>query len=83
MPRDKFQTIRTETDLIRFFESTFPDAVPLIGLDLLVGEYFKNPKGSLVSIKVSIGFISMTVRSSAGVTSISSSARHTITKIVV
>ncbi|KAJ3043069.1 kynurenine 3-monooxygenase, mitochondrial precursor [Rhizophlyctis rosea] len=51
MPRDKFHTIRTETDLIRFFEATFPDAVPLMGLDLLVGEYFKNPKGSLVSIK--------------------------------
>ncbi|KAJ3049040.1 kynurenine 3-monooxygenase, mitochondrial precursor [Rhizophlyctis rosea] len=53
MPRDKFQSVRTESDLIRFFESTFPDAVPLIGLDLLVGEYFKNPKGSLVSIKCS------------------------------
>jgi kynurenine 3-monooxygenase len=52
MPWSKFDAIKTEEDLLGFFESTFPDSVPLIGKDLLVADYFKNPKGALVSVKV-------------------------------
>jgi kynurenine 3-monooxygenase len=37
--------------LISFFEDTFPDALKLMGRELLVKEYFKNPKGSLISVK--------------------------------
>lgn len=53
MPHEKFESLQTESQLIKFFEETFADAVVLMGLDMLVKEYFKNPKGSLVSIKVS------------------------------
>ncbi|KAJ3329422.1 kynurenine 3-monooxygenase, mitochondrial precursor [Blyttiomyces sp. JEL0837] len=51
MPWSKFDSIKTEQDLISFFESTFPDSVPLIGRDLLVRDYFANPKGALMSVK--------------------------------
>ncbi|KAJ3277214.1 hypothetical protein HK104_003551, partial [Borealophlyctis nickersoniae] len=53
MPWEKFDSIHTETDLVRFFEETFPDALELMGYNLLVGEYFKNVKGNLISIKCS------------------------------
>lgn len=43
--------IKEEVDLISFFENTFPDALKLMGRELLVKEYFKNPKGSLISVK--------------------------------
>jgi kynurenine 3-monooxygenase len=52
MPWAKFDSIKTPQDLTNFFESTFPDALNLIGKDTLVKDYFKNPKGSLISIKV-------------------------------
>ncbi|EGF78217.1 hypothetical protein BATDEDRAFT_35821 [Batrachochytrium dendrobatidis JAM81] len=51
MPWFKFEEIQTPTQLIEFFEDKFADAVPLIGKGFLVQEYFKNTKGSLVSIK--------------------------------
>lgn len=51
MPWSKFDAIKTPDDLILFFEETFGDSLPLIGRDLLVKDYFKNEKGSLVSIK--------------------------------
>ncbi|KAJ3088142.1 hypothetical protein HK102_009468 [Quaeritorhiza haematococci] len=51
MPWEKFNKIATEADLLEFFETTFPDAIPLVGKDLLVKDYFKNPKGSLISVK--------------------------------
>ena len=54
MPWDKFEAIKTKEDLLSFFEATFPDSLPVMGKDLLIGEYFKNPKGSLISIKVRI-----------------------------
>ncbi|TPX60869.1 kynurenine 3-monooxygenase [Spizellomyces sp. 'palustris'] len=51
MPWSKFEAICTEEDLVTFFEETFPDSVPLMGQKLLVQEYFKNSKGSLIQIK--------------------------------
>eukprot|EP00842_Homolaphlyctis_polyrhiza_P000888 jgi/Hompol1/17/HPOL_002706-RA len=51
MPWEKFNAIKTDKDLIDFFEKTFPDAVPKIGKAFLVQEYFQNPKGALISIK--------------------------------
>ncbi|CAG8802864.1 34711_t:CDS:2, partial [Racocetra persica] len=50
MPNEKFDTIKTERELINFFEVYFPDSIPLIGEQRLK-EYFRNPKGSLMSIK--------------------------------
>ena len=51
MPWAKFDEIKTREDLVTFFEQVFPDAVPKMGLDALVDDYFKNEKGALVSIK--------------------------------
>ncbi|KAI8850422.1 hypothetical protein BC829DRAFT_389384 [Chytridium lagenaria] len=51
MPWSKFEAIKNENDLLTFFDETFPDAVALIGRKLLASDYFKNPKGPLVSIK--------------------------------
>ncbi|KAF9989277.1 kynurenine 3-monooxygenase, mitochondrial precursor, partial [Modicella reniformis] len=51
MPFSNFEKIRDETDLMDFFKNYFADAVALMGKDLLIKEYFKNPKGSLVMIK--------------------------------
>lgn len=53
MPWPKFETIKTPADLLSFFEAEFPDAVPLIGKEALVHDYFKNPKGALIMAKCS------------------------------
>ncbi|CAG8563513.1 3913_t:CDS:2, partial [Dentiscutata heterogama] len=50
MPNKSFDAIKTENELINFFELYFPDSIPLIGEQRLK-EYFSNPRGSLMSIK--------------------------------
>lgn len=52
MPFENFNIIKTEDDLMEFFKKYFPDSIPLIGEERLKEEYFRNPKGSLISIKV-------------------------------
>jgi kynurenine 3-monooxygenase len=54
MPWDDFNAIKTPTDLLCFFKTHFPDTISMIGEDGLVRDYFKNEKGSLMSIKVMI-----------------------------
>lgn len=44
-----FTTLQTERDVLSFFETQFPDAVPL--MPTLVEDFFSNPTGSLVTIK--------------------------------
>lgn len=44
-----FESIKTESDLLNFFNKVFPDAVPL--MPTLVEDYFKNPTSSLALIK--------------------------------
>jgi kynurenine 3-monooxygenase len=44
-----FEAIKTEEDVMSFFNTTFPDAVPL--MPTLVHDYFGNPSSSLVIIK--------------------------------
>ncbi|KAJ3384962.1 kynurenine 3-monooxygenase, mitochondrial precursor [Lobulomyces angularis] len=51
MPWEKFENIKTKDDLLAFFEENFPDCIPLMGKDLLFGEYFKNPQGKLLTVK--------------------------------
>jgi hypothetical protein len=46
------QSLKTPQDLITFFEREFPDAIPLIGQEKLIKDFFHNPKSSLMSIKV-------------------------------
>ncbi|CAG8766612.1 1847_t:CDS:2, partial [Cetraspora pellucida] len=50
MPKETFDSIKTERELINFFEVYFSDSIPLIGEQRLK-EYFRNPIGSLISIK--------------------------------
>jgi len=51
MPLENFDAIKTESDLMEFFKRYFPDSIPLIGEERLKEEYFRNPKGTLMSIK--------------------------------
>ena len=44
-----FATTRTDEDVRSFFETEFPDAVPL--MPALVNEFHENPTGSLVTIR--------------------------------
>ena len=52
MPFENFDVIKTEGNLVEFFKKYFPDSIPLIGEERLKEEYFRNPKGSLMSVKV-------------------------------
>jgi hypothetical protein len=52
MPYENFDAIKTESDLMEFFNKYFPDSIPLMGEERLKKEYFRNPKGSLMSVKV-------------------------------
>lgn len=44
-----FASIKNEADLLAFFNSMFPDAVPL--MPDLVKDFFENPTGSLVTVR--------------------------------
>lgn len=48
---DSFETIATKSDVARFFESRFPDALRL--MPDLASNYFANPTGSMVTVKCS------------------------------
>jgi kynurenine 3-monooxygenase len=48
---DSFAGLSTQEDVMRFFESRFPDAVPL--MPQLVDNFFANPTGAMVTIKCS------------------------------
>jgi kynurenine 3-monooxygenase len=44
-----FEAIKTESDVARFFNEQFPDAVP--HMPTLAADYFENPTGSLVTVR--------------------------------
>lgn len=44
-----FESLKTKTDVTKFFNQVFPDAVPL--LHDLEEDFFANPTGSLVTVK--------------------------------
>ena len=46
---NSFERITTESDLLRFFEATYPDAVPL--MPSLAHDFFTHPTSSLVTIR--------------------------------
>jgi kynurenine 3-monooxygenase len=46
---DSFGGLSTHAQVIRFFESRFPDAVPL--MPQLADNYFANPTGAMVTVK--------------------------------
>ena len=51
MPFSIFNSVKNEDDLLAFFEKHFEDSIQLIGADELVQDYFKNPTGSLITVK--------------------------------
>jgi|SRR5271169_200119 len=48
---DSFASLSTPAEVVQFFQSRFPDAVPL--MPQLADNYFSNPTGSMVTIKCS------------------------------
>jgi len=48
---DSFAGLTTAAEVIQFFESRFPDAVPL--MPQLADNYFANPTGAMVTVKCS------------------------------
>ncbi|XP_018788569.1 PREDICTED: kynurenine 3-monooxygenase isoform X1 [Bactrocera latifrons] len=51
MPFKVFDTIRTNEELLNFFHKYYADAVPLIGEERLLKDFFKMPPQHLVSVK--------------------------------
>ena len=51
MPFKNFEAIKTEQDIVDFFDTQFPDAVPLLGRDTLISTFRTNPVGPLMSVK--------------------------------
>lgn len=52
MPFEKFEEIKTQDEVLAFFEREFPDAIPIIGQENLINDYLKNPVGPLMTVKV-------------------------------
>lgn len=52
MPFDMFEEIDTKEKLMVFFKKHFHDAIPLIGEERIIDDYFTNPRGSLITIKL-------------------------------
>ncbi|KAG7250294.1 hypothetical protein CRUP_005810, partial [Coryphaenoides rupestris] len=53
MPFDVFEKITTGNELIDFFQTYFPDALPLIGVNALKRDFFHLPAQAMVSVKCS------------------------------
>jgi kynurenine 3-monooxygenase len=53
MPFQMFEDIKTNEQLMAFFEEHFNDAIPLIGEASLKSDFFSNPRGALVTVKAS------------------------------
>lgn len=47
---NSFEQLKTEADVMKFFNTNFPDAVPL--MPTLIEDFFSNPTSSLVTIRV-------------------------------
>uniref|UniRef100_A0A8C6TUJ7 Kynurenine 3-monooxygenase n=1 Tax=Neogobius melanostomus TaxID=47308 RepID=A0A8C6TUJ7_9GOBI len=53
MPFEEFEKITTGDEVISFFQTYFPDAIPLIGAEALKRDYFRLPAQAMVSVKCS------------------------------
>ncbi|XP_045467971.1 kynurenine 3-monooxygenase [Harmonia axyridis] len=51
MALTRFKMLTGREELLKFFESTFPDAIELIGEEDLVEQFFSSPPSHLISIK--------------------------------
>lgn len=51
MPFNNFNSLATSVDLIKFFEKYFPDAIPLIGKEKLIEDFYNTKAQALISVK--------------------------------
>ena len=52
MPFGNFDSVKTHDDVLKLFEAEFPDALKLMGREALLRDYFANPTGALMTVKV-------------------------------
>ena len=52
MPHDKFEDLTTPEKLLAFFQTHYPDSIPLIGKERLVKDFFATKPSGLISVKV-------------------------------
>lgn len=52
MPANIFESLNTPDKLIQFFQTHYPDSLPLIGRERLIRDFFATKPSALVSIKV-------------------------------
>ena len=71
MPFAMFTTIKSNKNLLTFFQAHFPDSIEKIGVQRLYRDYFANPEGKMISIKCSPHFM-------AGSTLILGDAAHAV-----
>lgn len=57
MPFTVFECIKTASDLVEFFRTFYSDAIPLIGEDKLIKDFFKSKPQYMVSVKVTYIYI--------------------------
>ncbi|XP_030310125.1 kynurenine 3-monooxygenase isoform X3 [Calypte anna] len=53
MPFEEFEKLKTEEQVLDFFQTHFPDAIPLIGERELKHDYFLLPAQAMISVKCS------------------------------
>lgn len=51
-PFTLFDKLKTQEDVLQLFEKEFPDSLQIMEKEHLIQEYFQNPVGPLVTIKV-------------------------------
>lgn len=52
MPFTVFELLNTPEALLAFFKKNYPDAIPLIGEQRLIKDFFSSKPSPLVSVKV-------------------------------
>ncbi|XP_063884132.1 kynurenine 3-monooxygenase-like [Scylla paramamosain] len=53
MPFEIFGTLTTPEELLSFFQTNYPDAIPLIGREKLINDFFSNKPLPMISVKCS------------------------------
>ncbi|KAM7336570.1 hypothetical protein ACRRTK_005063 [Alexandromys fortis] len=53
MPFEEFENLPTNYDVLNFFQKNFPDAIPLMGEQALVRDFFLLPAQPMISVKCS------------------------------
>ncbi|KAG7462730.1 hypothetical protein MATL_G00187830 [Megalops atlanticus] len=53
MPFEEFEKITTGEQVLEFFQTYFPDSIPLLGEDALKRDFFRLPAQAMVSVKCS------------------------------